>query len=301
MRPSFKKIITAFCLLFTGTLSSVEAQSGTQKFEVYAHRGFRGLRPENTIGAMKNALIKGAILEFDLNITKDKKVIVCHDAVLNPKITLGPDGAPIEGDKKLAFYQTSYDQVRGYDVGSKANPDFPEQSRYKAYIPLFAELLDSTETFASEKRLPAPRYFIETKLNEKTDGMNHPGPEEFVDLMMQVVKQKGIQKRMIIQSFDPRTLQVLRKKYPEVKVAFLAKAGTSLDDNLKWLGFNPEYYSANAEFIDEALVRACAGLNIKLITGNCNDYQQILRIAKLGVNRLISDYPPEWLSKRPPE
>ncbi|MES2458017.1 MAG: glycerophosphodiester phosphodiesterase family protein [Bacteroidota bacterium] len=310
-------MIIAFCLLFTGIQNSVKAQSGTksrertertksteraESFEVYAHRGFRGLNPENTIGGMKNALRTGAILEFDLNITRDKQVIVCHDGVVNPKITLGPGGAPLKMDRnQMAFYQMNYDQVRGYDVGSKANPDFPQQMRFKAHIPLFAALIDSLETYAAQQNLPAPRYFIETKLNEKMDGVNHPGPGEFVNLMMQIVKQKGIQKRMIVQSFDPRTLQVLRKKYPQIQLAFLAKAGTSQDDNLKWLGFNPEYYSANAEYIDEALVAQCARLNIRLITGNCNDYQQILRIAKLGVKRVITDYPMEWLSKRPPE
>ncbi|MFC7526543.1 glycerophosphodiester phosphodiesterase family protein [Parapedobacter sp. GCM10030251] len=132
---------------------------------------------------------------------------------------------------------------------------------------------------------------METKLNIKTDGINHPLPEEFVDLMMQIVKEKNIGERVIIQSFDPRTLQVLRKNFPQIKLAFLAKAGTSLNDNLAWLGFKPDYYSTNAEYIDPVLVEQCKAKNILLIIGNCNDYNELSRIAKLGVNRVITDYP----------
>lgn len=274
-----------------GLLSATVAQPSIDQFEVYAHRGFRGLDPENTIPAMKNALQQGAVLEFDLGITKDRQVIVSHDPVLNPKITIGPDGDTLSNQRKFSFFQTDYQTIRTYDVGSKPNPDFPQQDNYKAYIPLFSELVDSVEAFAKNQNLPAPRYFIETKLNVKTDGINHPLPEEFVDLMMQIIKEKNIEKRVIVQSFDPRTLQVLRKKFPQMELAFLAKAGTILDDNLAWLGFTPDYYSTNAEYIDPALVAQCKARNITLIIGNCNDYNEILRIAKLGVNRVITDYP----------
>lgn len=287
-----KMLSTALSLLLTFSLiSSAYPQSGSTAIQVFAHRGFRGLSPENTIAGMQRALTYGSILEFDLNITKDKQVVVCHDAILNPKITLGPDNEPLKTIQRLPIYQMDYNTIRTYDVGTKTNADFPQQRSEKAYIPLFGELVDSVETFALRKGLPAVKYFIETKLNVKTDDVNHPQPDEFVELMMRVVKNKGIQQRLIVQSFDPRTLRILRKNYPEVELAFLAKAGTSLDENLKWLGFKPEYYSANAEYIDKELVTQCKKMGLKLIIGNCNDQQQIYRIAKLGVSRVISDYP----------
>jgi glycerophosphoryl diester phosphodiesterase len=189
-----------------------------------------------------------------------------------------------------------YSTLSAYDVGKTPNKDFPEQERYAAHIPLFRELVDSVEAFAAARGISNPTYFMETKLNPKTDGINHPGPKEFVDLMMQVVKEKGIQSQVIVQSFDPRTLQILRKEYPQIKLALLAKDSTSLDDNLNNLGFVPEYYSINAQFINRELVDRCHELKVKLIVGNCDDYEEILRIAKLGVNSVISDFPMEWLS-----
>lgn len=282
---------TFVCLLFTGTY----AQAQPVPFEVFAHRGFRGLHPENTIAGMQKALAYGAILEFDLAITRDKQVVVSHDAVLNPKITQGPNGQTL-GNEKIRIYQMDYAALSAYDVGKTPNKDFPEQDRYPAHIPLFRELVDSVEAYAAARGIRDPTYFIETKLDPKTDGINHPGPKEFVDLMMQVVKEKGIQNQVIVQSFDPRTLQILRKEYPQIKLALLAKDGTSVDDNLNKLGFVPGYYSINAQFINQELVDRCHALKVKLIVGNCDDYEEILRIARLGVSSVMSDFPMEWLS-----
>ncbi|WP_262249330.1 glycerophosphodiester phosphodiesterase family protein [Parapedobacter soli] len=264
---------------------------GQPAMEVFAHRGFRGLHPENTIQAMKKALHYGAVLELDLAISRDKNVIVSHDAVMNPKITGKKDGSSIVKEEKHVLYQMDYADIRSYDVGQLPNPDFPEQERYPAYIPLLSELIDSVESYAVAQGLEAPRYFIETKLNPKTDGVNHPGPEEFVRLMMQVIEAKGIRDRIIVQSFDPRTLQVLHRLFPDVKLAFLAKAKTSLEDNLEWLGFTPDFYSINPAYIDAALVAACKEIKTELIIGNCNDYNEIERISALGVHRVISDFP----------
>jgi glycerophosphoryl diester phosphodiesterase len=278
-------------MLFTG----MSSQAQQAPFKVFAHRGFRGLHPENTIRGLQKALAYGAILEFDLAITRDKQVVVSHDAVLNPKITQGPNGQAL-GNNKIRIYQMDYSTLSAYDVGKTPNKDFPEQERYPAHIPLLRELVDSVEAFAAARGISNPTYFMETKLTPKTDGINHPGPKEFVDLMMQVVKEKGIQKQVIVQSFDPRTLQILRKEYPQIKLALLAKDSTSLDDNLHNLGFLPEYYSINARFINQELVDRCDALKVKLIVGNCDDYKEILRIARLGVNSVISDFPMEWLS-----
>ncbi|GGG74128.1 glycerophosphoryl diester phosphodiesterase [Parapedobacter pyrenivorans] len=264
---------------------------GQSPMEVYAHRGFRGLHPENTIQAMKKTLHYGAVLELDLAISRDKNVIVSHDAVINTKITEKADGSSMVKEEKHVLYRMDYADIRSYDVGKRPNPDFPKQERYTAYIPLLSELVDSVERHAAAQGLEAPRYFIETKLNPKTDGVNHPGPAEFVRLMMQVVEEKGISNRIIVQSFDPRTLQILHRQFPSVKLAFLAKAKTSLEDNLEWLGFVPDFYSINAAYIDTELVAACKEIGTELIIGNCNDYNEIKRISALGVHRVISDFP----------
>ena len=52
--------------------------------KIIGHRGARGLAPENTIAGFKRGIEEGsAYIEFDVNLTKDKKVVVIHDAKLD--------------------------------------------------------------------------------------------------------------------------------------------------------------------------------------------------------------------------
>ena len=63
-------------------------------FDLEAHRGGRGLRPENTLAAFSFALATGVTtLEMDLAVTKDGVLVISHDPHLNPDLVLAPDGA----------------------------------------------------------------------------------------------------------------------------------------------------------------------------------------------------------------
>ena len=59
-------------------------------------------------------------------------------------------------------------------------------------------------------------YNIEIKSTNTTDNIFHPEPEKFADLLMEIVEKKGIKNRVIIQSFDPRSLKIVSQKYPTV-------------------------------------------------------------------------------------
>ena len=65
----------------------------TKEFDWQGHRGCRGLLPENTIPAMLEAINLGVTtLEMDVVITKDKVVLVSHEAFLNHEISTKPTG-----------------------------------------------------------------------------------------------------------------------------------------------------------------------------------------------------------------
>ena len=47
---------------------------------IFGHRGARGHAPENTMSSFQTALEMGADgIELDVQLTKDGKVMVCHD------------------------------------------------------------------------------------------------------------------------------------------------------------------------------------------------------------------------------
>ena len=134
-------LLFALILFFMSISISNIGQVAFPKFDFEAHRGGRGLMPENTIAAMLHAMdfAKTTTLEMDLSITKDLQVVVSHDPILNKIITSKPDGSSLLQDAKdYIIYQMNYDQVATYDVGMRPNPRFPKKKNMAATIPLFS-------------------------------------------------------------------------------------------------------------------------------------------------------------------
>jgi glycerophosphoryl diester phosphodiesterase len=264
--------------------------------DTQGHRGCRGLMPENTIPAMIVALgMNVTTLEMDAVITKDKKVILSHEPFFNHEITTRPDGSFIDEreEKSYNIYQMTYDEIKTYDVGMKPHPRFPGQQKIKAVKPLLSDLIDSVNKYMMASRRPLPFFNIETKSLPVSDNIFHPAPAEFVELLMGVIREKGIQDRVIIQSFDFRTLQYLHQHYPNIKTAMLIEGDDkrTFEEQLKALGFTPAIYSPDYSLVNEMLIKKCHKQNIKVIPWTVNDKATIERLKALGVDGIISDYP----------
>jgi glycerophosphoryl diester phosphodiesterase len=265
-------------------------------FDKQGHRGCRGLMPENTIPAMLRAIDLGVTtLEMDVSFSRDKKPVVSHDPWFNSMISTTPEGKYISAseEKKYALYQMDYAEIRKWDVGLKPHPLYAKQQKMAAYKPLLDELIDSAEHYAQRKGIKPLYYNIETKCNPAGDGIYHPGPEEFTDLVMEVIIRKKIVKRAIIQSFDERTLQILHRKYPKVKTAYLIE-GTeknTVAQNIDKLGFRPDIYSPEFRLVTPELISYCHANGMKVIPWTVNDAGQIRKLKEMGVDGIISDYP----------
>ena len=265
-------------------------------FDVEGHRGCRGLMPENTIPAMLKAIDLGVTtLEMDVVITKDNKVVVSHEPWFETEITTKPDGSFVNPGEamQLNIYQMSYDEVLKYDVGMKPHPRFPQQQKMKTVKPLLSDLIDSVEAYLVKKNLPKVRYNIETKSLPAGDNKFHPVPSEFAELLMAVIKGKKIEDRVIIQSFDFRSLKYIHEKFPSTKTSMLIEDSdvNDFDGQLNKLGYTPEYYSPNQTLVDEKLVKQCYDKGMKIVPWTVNDAKQIKKLKKMGVDGVITDYP----------
>lgn len=273
-----------------GTLSSFPT------FSYEGHRGARGLYPENSIGAMKTAidLSKVTTLEMDCHITKDKEVIVYHDDSLNPKFVQYTNGEPLSGkDNKGIIYHYNYAELAQFDIGSKFYEDFPEQKKEPTNIALLSDLIDAAETYAKDKRKSPMFYNIETKSQAGKDHKYHPEPQEFSDLVLQVVIDKGIASRTVIQSFDKRTIQYINKAYPKIKTSYLIGASNkkNIAELIHDLGFTPFIISPHYSLVNEHFVKSAHEAGIKVIPWTVNDKQEIEKLEALRVDGIISDYP----------
>ncbi len=271
-------------------------------FGIYApldkqgHRGCRGLTPENTIPAMVNALNLGVTtLEMDISISKDKKVFLSHEPFFNHEITTKPDGSFIDekDEKNYNMYLMAYDSIKKYDVGMKPHPRFAQQQKMKAVKPLLADVFASIKQEMMTRKRPYPFFNIETKTQPATDNIYHPAPAEFVELLMKVIKENGMEDFVIIQSFDFRTLQYLYTNYPTIKTAMLIEDfdKRTLEEQLKDLGFSPTIYSPAFILVNDNLIKKCHQQHIQVIPWTVNDKAKIAELKALGVDGIISDYP----------
>lgn len=271
-------------------------------FDMEGHRGCRGLMPENTLLGMMKAIDLGVTtLEMDVVMTADSQVICSHEPYFNHEITTRPNGTYVSEseEKALNIFRMSYADVIQYDVGLKPHPRFPRQEKVKAVKPLLAELIDEVEAYRQLRNRKKVFYNIETKTNPQTDGIYHPAPEVVVEALLRVIRDKKIIGRTIIQSFDYRTLQLVHKAYPMLRLSALVEEGDkrTLDEHLAALGFQPAIYCPPVSHVNDSLVRACKDKKIKLVVWTVNDAQEIERLQAMGVDGIITDYPDLFTEK----
>lgn len=276
-------------------INSLNSQSTKfPSFSTEAHRGGRGLMPENTIPAMIHAIDLGVTtLEMDIHVSSDAKVLLSHDHYINPQFILDPTGneIPDRDDKKYILYEMKYEEIRKYDAGSKINPKFPQQKPVKTFIPLLEELIDSVQSHIKQDGKKQVFYNIETKSAPGGDNILHPEPEKFIDLLVGVLKKKNVIQWAVIQSFDVRTLQVLNRKYPDIKTSFLIENAKSFEENMKILGFKPFIISPNSRLVTANYVVKCHQQGLKVIPWTVNTKEEIVKLKSMGVDGIISDYP----------
>jgi glycerophosphoryl diester phosphodiesterase len=196
-------------------------------------------------------------------------------------------------ERGLNIFQMNYEEVKQYDVGMKVHPRFPGQQKMHAVKPLLADVFDNVKNYMKAAKRPYPYFNIETKTLPAGDNLYHPAPPEFVDLLMKVIKEKGMEAQVTIQSFDFRTLQYLHKNYPHIPTVMLIEDSdkTSFEDQLKTLGFTANVYSPHFSLVTEELVKKCHAKKMRIIPWTVNDKIEIARLKKIGVDGIISDYP----------
>jgi glycerophosphoryl diester phosphodiesterase len=67
---------------------------------------------------------------------------------------------------------------------------------------------------------------------------------------------------------------------------------TSYALQLQQLGFIPAIYAPAYKLVTPLLVKQCADMNVRLIPWTVNAKEEFQRLKALGVNGIITDYPP---------
>jgi glycerophosphoryl diester phosphodiesterase len=260
--------------------------------EIHGHRGFRGLFPENTITSFKEAVKLGVdAIELDVIISKDSHVVVSHEPWFNYKFCTEPDGEKVRALKQHNLFKMNYDEIKRYDCGKRVNTQFPEQQGLPEYKPLLSETILTIDEYCKENGLPLVSFNIEIKSGRIGDGRWHPEPQKIAELVYAVVKEFNINERILIQSFDIRSLQAMHKLDKDLKIGLLIANTGSVDHNIRKLGFTPYMYNPSLKLTKEHTVKQAHHHGCKIIPWTVNREEDMKKLINWGVDGLITDYP----------
>ena len=247
------------------------------RIEVQGHRGARALRPENTIPAFEYAIAQGVdVLELDLGITKDGVVVVSHDSFLKAPICTGPKAEAVIVEHTLA-------ELRQWDCGATRNPQFARQQTVPGTrIPTLEEVF----ALAGKGNF---KFNMETKIDPSKPDLT-VAPDVFAKTVLAVIRKHKMEKRVIIQSFDFRTLHEMKKLAPEIELSALYSGQPrSFVDIAKEAGakiVSPEYRLVTPE-----QVQAAHAAGLQVVPWTANQAADWDRLVAAGVDAIITDDP----------
>src|SRR5271170_879152 len=118
-------------------------------FDVEAHRGGRGLRPENTLPSFESGMDQGATtLETDTGVTTDGVSLIWHDQFLNPESCRRQDGAPYTMDNRVYIKDISMPDAQKTFICDKLHFG-PDQKNDLSLSPVAV-------AFAAQEKMASP-------------------------------------------------------------------------------------------------------------------------------------------------
>jgi glycerophosphoryl diester phosphodiesterase len=257
-----------------------------QTIQVHGHRGARAMRPENTLPAFEYAIAQGVdALELDVAVTSDGVVVVSHDPELRSPVCTGPRD-------RVAIHSLTLAEVRQWDCGAKQNPLFAKQQTVPG-----TRMPTLDEVFAL-----APKgkflFNIETKITTQRPELAPP-PGEFVKLVLAEIRKHHLESRVVLQSFDFRTLQEMKNAAPEIRLSALY-SGAPRDFAEIGKEAGAQIVSPEFHLVTEEQVKSAHAAGLAVLPWTANSPEDWARLKAAGVDGIISDDPAAliaWLRK----
>lgn len=261
---------------------TAEERTRLAKFDVTAHRGGRGLRPENTLPSFESGLDQlVTTLETDTGVTTDGVSLIWHDQFLNPESCRRADGTPYTMENRVFTKDISSTDAQKTFIcdkvhfGAEQKNDLTlspvavafakKEGLTSPYVPTYAAQLFRFVNFYVDYYTKGPgkgtahakeraenaaraRFNIETKIMPEgiatdEEHKNHTvSPQAFVDALCGAIEKNNMVSRAEVQSFDFRTLLLVAEQHPKIPTYYLTGAMKLLSSPLV-----PEQLRATAD------------------------------------------------------
>ena len=241
---------------------------GNAKFKppwFIAHRGYRARFPENTLVAFRAALRAGVkMIELDVVLSRDRKLIVIHDATLE-RTTNG------EG----AVGEYTLDQLKQLDAGGWFHPKFSGEQ-----LPELSEVLE----------LADGQVIINIEIKPHAFEPRHP-PDAIEQQIIKLINQRRIVDRVLISSFDMNLLQHLATFRHAPAIGLISKNPVDKQTIENCRQLNVVSWHPNHQILTSEQVKTMHTNDIKVFPYNADTKEEISRMLEMDVDGVISSDP----------
>lgn len=226
----------------------------------FAHRGFSGKYPENTMLAFRKAVEEGADgIENDVHYTKDGVLVIIHDE----KVDRTTNG-------------TGYVKDMTYEEISKLDASYTFKELGTEHIPTLREYME----YIKDKD-------IVTNIELKTGVYEYPGIEKMV---YDMIKEFGLKDKMIISSFNHYSLLRMKALDSTIKCGLLEESWL-VNAGAYVAGVGVECYHPMYKNMTPEVVAEIKSHGLEINTWTVNSEADIRQMFERGVDSVISNYP----------
>jgi glycerophosphoryl diester phosphodiesterase len=250
----------------------------SNRIRVHGHRGARARLPENTLPGFEYAIEQGVdALEMDMAVTKDNVIVISHDPVLHGPVCTGPRDTAVIRELTLA-------EVRQWDCGAVPNPHFPMQ---KTVPGTRMPTLDDIFQLAGSGNFD---FHIEAK-SFPGEPQYTPPPEEFSQMVLEKVRQYKLEPRVVLLSFDFRTLVAMRKLAPGIRLSALTETDPRDFGVIAKEAGNAEIISPEFHLVTQERVEAAHSAGLQVVPWTANTPPDWDRLIQAKVDAIVTDDP----------
>ena len=226
-----------------------------RNMEITAHRGASVKYPENTMAAFRGAKELGADwIELDVQQTKDKQIVVSHDANLSRVTGVNKD-----------IIDMDYEEISKLDAGSFKGKEFAGER-----IPLLSEVLE----FAKENNI---KLNIELKPTGKETG--------FEKQVVELIKKYNMEDRCVVTSQVYEVLENIKKVDKNIKTVYVMSIAIGNITDLKYA----DAFSIEATNVTESQVNRVHNAGKELYAWTVNTKESINHMIDMNVDNIITD------------
>lgn len=229
--------------------------------KIFAHRGFSGKYPENTMLAFEKAVETGCYgIELDVQLTKDNQIVIIHDEMVDRTT----DGTGWIKDYNL-------EDLKKLNA-SKLFPEVPVQR-----VPTLEEYLDYIKDTN-----------IITNIELKTGVIAYPDIEK---MTAEIVAKYHLEDRIIYSSFSHISVKKIQQYAPATRTGALMCHELIQNAGYYCKDYGFDYYHPDAKLLNDDIVFDCKKYNIPLNVWTVNDVETLQKMKEWNVEGVISNYP----------